>query len=238
MQKIIFKIILLITTGSLIGCTQTPKVLLIVGGHDYDTTEFFQMFHSMEGIAFDSVSHPAAMKLLQSEEVDSYDLLLFYDFIPDMPLKDSIVFLSLSQQGKPMLFLHHALCTFQKWDGYQQMVGGRYVMPGFTIDTTLLSNYKHDIDLRIEVMDLVHPVTKELKEFVIHDEGLSNIQIQEGIHPLLGTNHPDCAPLVGWVNHYNQSTCLYLMFGHDKYAYANESFQQLLHNSIHWLTSL
>ena len=237
MKKVIFKVILLITTASLIGCTQTPKVLLVVGGHDYDTTEFFHMFHSMEGIAFDSVSHPVAMKLLQSEEIDSYDLLLFYDFIPDMPLQDSTVFINLSKQGKPMLFLHHALATFQGWEGYHQMVGGRYVMPGFTTDTALFSDYKHDLDLRIEVMDQIHPVTKELKEFVIHDEGYSNIQMQEGIHPLLGTNHPDCAPLVGWVNHYNRSTCLYLMFGHDKYAYANGSFQQLLQNSIHWLTN-
>lgn len=238
MKKTIFNIILLVTTASLISCTQTPKVLLIVGGHDYDTTEFFQMFYSMEGIAFDSASHPGVMKILQSEEVDSYDMLLFYDFIPDMPLKDSAVFINLSKQGIPMLFLHHALATFQGWEGYQEMVGGKYVMPGFTTDTTLLSDYKHDIDLRIKVMDQVHPVTKEINEFVIHDEGYSNIRMQEGIHPLLGTSHPDCAPLTGWVNHYNQSTCLYLMFGHDKHAYANASFQQLLQNSIHWLTNL
>ncbi|MCK5137425.1 MAG: ThuA domain-containing protein [Bacteroidales bacterium] len=235
MKKTIFKVVLLITTVSLISCTQTPKVLLIVGGHSYDTTEFFHMFHSMEGIEFDSVSHPGAMKLLQSEEVDSYDLLLFYDFIPDLPERDSGIFLRLTGQGIPMLFLHHAICTFQEWDGYMEMVGGRYVMPRFSSDTSLFSDYRHDIDLHIEVVNSGHPVTKGVVDFNIHDEGYSNITVVDGVTPLLKTEHPDCSPLVGWVHSHNQSTIVYLMLGHDKIAYRNSSFKQLLNNSIRWL---
>jgi len=230
-----FYIVSLFAIINFSGCNKPRHVLVITGGHAYDTTEFFEMFTAMEGIFFDSISHPAVTGLLNSERVHSYDLLLFYDFRPDPPLEDTTIYLQLARQGIPMLFLHHAVCSFQRWDGYRKMVGGRYVMPGYTSDTSLLSDYRHDLILRIEVLDRNHPVNSGVNDFTIHDEGYTNIQVEEGIHPLLGTSHPDCHPLVGWVNRHEQSTCLYLMMGHDKNAYQNETFQQLLENSIRWL---
>ena len=238
MKIYISRIVLTLSVVGLISCNQTPKVLLIVGGHEYDTTEFFELFQSLEGVIFDSVSYPQAMDLLKSSKTDDYDVLLFYDFIPDMPLKDSTVFVHLTAQGKSILFLHHAICTFQEWDGYKSMIGGKYVMPEYQTDTFLHSGYRHDIDLSITVIDHSHPVTTGIEDFIIHDEGYSNIQINKEIHPLFGTSHPDCAPLVGWINQADQSTCLYLMFGHDKQAYNNESLHQILNNSIHWLADL
>lgn len=229
------KLIYMVMLVALLGCSKSPEVMVILGGHEYDTTEFWEMFHSLEGISFDSVSHPAALELLSSSKVAQYDLLLFYDYIPDLPLEDSTIFQELARLGMPMIFMHHALCTFQQWDGYQKMVGGKYVMPGFHPDSTLYSGYAHDLDLKIKVLDPTHPVTRGIGEFVIHDEGYYNIQINEGVHPLLGTSHPNCAPLVAWENHWLNSTCLYLMFGHDKEAYANESFKLLFQNSIQYL---
>ena len=218
------------------ACSKNPtSVLLVTGGHNFDTLEFFQMFRSMEEYEFDSVSHPGAMELLSSEKTDSYDLILFYDFVPGMEPEDSVIFLGLARQGKPMLFLHHSLCSFQKWEGFKQLVGGKYVMAGFSADISSLSDYRHDIDLAVEILDPAHPVTDGIENFKIHDEGYSNIQVEESVHPLFGTSHPDCSPVVGWVNRFDRSTVIYLMFGHDKQAYANESFRQVLRNSIDWL---
>jgi hypothetical protein len=137
----------------------------------------------------------------------------------------------------PMIFMHHALCSFQQWEGYQKMVGGKYVKPGFHPDSSLHSGYAHDVDLMIEVLDPSHPVTRGIDEFVIHDEGYYNIQINPGVRPLLGTSHAQCAPLVAWENQWHKSTCLYLMFGHDKQAYSNDHFKLLLSNSIQWLSN-
>jgi len=231
-------LILLTAIVLLTACSKNPiSVLLVTGGHNFDTVEFFQLFRSMEEFEFDSVSHPEALGLLSSEKKDSYDLILFYDFVPGMELKDSVVFLTLAREGKPMLFLHHSLCSFQRWDGYMQMVGGKYVMAGFSSDSSAFSDYRHDIDLYVEVLDPDHPVSRGIENFTIHDEGYSNILLADQIHPLFGTSHPDCSPIVGWVNRFDRSTCIYLMFGHDKQAYSNESFKQILRNSIQWLTS-
>ena len=218
------------------GCKQPTKVMVIVGGHAYDTTEFYDMFRTFESIEFDSVSHPRAMQVLASDQVNSYDVLLFYDFLPGMPLKDSVVYLELSRKGVPLLFMHHALGNFQKWEGYTQFVGGKYVMPGFGSDSSKLSDFAHDIELEVKILDPEHPISAGLSSFHIHDEGYSNIQLAKDIHPLFGTSHPQCAPLMGWTTQFQNSTVVYLMFGHDRLAYENESLHQILENSIHWLS--
>jgi type 1 glutamine amidotransferase len=153
-----------------------------------------------------------------------------------MPLVDSAIYLEITRKGIPMLFLHHSICSFQEWEGFREIVGGKYIMPNFEPDSKLHSDFKHDIVLEVEVVDSHHPVNEGINDFAIHDEGYSNIQINEGIHPLLSTRHPDCAPLVGWVNQAGNSTSVYLMMGHDKHAYENESFRKLIRNAIHWLS--
>jgi len=215
----------------------TPRVLVVVGGHSYDTTEFYDMLGDLGGFLFDSISHPDAGKLLASEHILSYDAILFYDFITGMSPEDSSIYLNLARRGMPMLFLHHAICTFQQWEGYGELVGGKYVVKGFEKDPSELSNYRHDLDLQIEVLDWQHPVTRSIEDFTIHDEGYSNLRIREGVIPLLGTDHPDCSDLVGWVNRFDRSNVVYLIFGHDQQAYVNPSFRQLLNNSLGWLTT-
>jgi hypothetical protein len=229
--------ILLIITGLTTACQKKVSVLVITGGHAFDTTEFFETFHALDGMVCESISQPSAMKLLASDRVMDYDVLVFYDFIPDMELKDSSIFLNLTNKGQAMLFLHHSLCTFQKWEGFMHMVGGRYQMPEFVEDSLLWSDYEHDIELDVQVTDPLHPVTEGIGAFTIMDEGYSNVSYMPGITPLLKTDHSACSPVIGWVNSSDRSTIVYLMLGHDRHAYSNEAFQQLLVNSITWLST-
>lgn len=213
-----------------------PRVLLILGGHSYDTADFFLMLHSLQGIRFDSVSHPFAEGILSSGYLPSYDMLLYYDYMPGLPEKDSMLFLNLARTGIPMLFLHHSICSFQSWEGFKNLVGGKYVIGDASSDPEAVSAYRHDLDINVEVVDRDHPVTRNVPDFTIRDEGYSNLQMVEGITPLLRTSHPGCSPLVGWTHQFDRSTSLYLMLGHDRHAYGNIAFQQLIENSVFWLT--
>jgi type 1 glutamine amidotransferase len=237
MRKNLIFMVLLTVAGTVLytGCSKKVSILIIAGGHSFDTIEFFDIFHSLDGIDFDSVYHPEALAWLQSGQADDYSVLVFYDFIPGLAANDSSVFQDLIRQGKPMLFLHHALCTGQNWDGYMKMVGGRYVMPEYHPDSMAWSDYKHDIRLSVEVADQDHPVTRGMGDFTIHDEGYSNITVLPGVTPLLRTDHPHASPLIGWTHTAGQSKIVYLMLGHDKYAYQNPAYRQLLSQSILWL---
>lgn len=226
-------LLLIFGLAMLESCNKPVQVLLIIGGHQFDTTEFFDAFEKMEQVEIDPVYYPQAMQMLQHS--DAYDVVVFYDYMPDLPLEDSIAFQDLTRQGKPILFLHHAICSFQQWDGYLEMLGGKYVLPGPQTDSSLLSDYKHGIDIKVKVMDPSHPATLGMTDFTIHDEGYSNLTIRKDVTPLLKTYHPDSSPLVAWTHTHKKSDIVYLMLGHDKIAYENPSFTQFIEQTIHWL---
>jgi type 1 glutamine amidotransferase len=135
-----------------------------------------------------------------------------------------------------MLFLHHALCSFQEWDGFIEMVGGQYVIEENRDRGLPLSAYAHDLDIPVQVVNRDHPVTEGIADFVIHDEGYTHLQMAQGITPLLTTDHPGCASPLGWVNECEGSTIVYLMLGHDRQAYDHPSYRQLILQSLQWLT--
>jgi hypothetical protein len=213
-----------------------PRVLVLVGGHSYDTAAFVEMFHSMEGISYDTISYTKLPDLWRSGGLNKVDLLVHYHYLPDAPETDSSMYNDLNRAGIPMLFLHHSLCSYQGWDGYSQMAGGRYVMQGYTLDESLLSDYSHDLQLSVKIADRSHPVTSDVADFEIQDEGYSNIQLSESAVPLLLTSHPDCYPVVGWTHRIEHSTSVTLMLGHDQHAYRNPSYRALICNAIFWLT--
>jgi len=225
----------LLTLIMAVSCNKPLCVLVVSGGHSYDTAEFYDLFRSLEGIRFDSVSHPDALEFLGSGKVEEYDAVVFYDYVPGMPASDSLVYIDLGKSGIPMLFLHHSICNSQQWDGFMQVAGGKYIIPDFGADSSLLSSYKHDIDLEVSVEDALHPVTNGMDGFTIHDEGYSNLVVMEGVTPLLTTDHPECHPLVGWTHRYKDSRVVYLLFGHDRQAYENPAFRELIRNSLLWL---
>jgi len=53
-----------ILLASFMGCTKPVNVLVVLGGHDFDTTEFFDLFQSLEGAEMDSVYYPEAMEMI------------------------------------------------------------------------------------------------------------------------------------------------------------------------------
>jgi len=226
-SKILLILITTIIFSLLFSCNKGPvniTVLVVTGGHSFDTTEFYDIFRSMESIQFDTATQPAVQDILGTSESDKYDVFVFYDFwqgISEEAKKDLV---GLTKKGKGMVFMHHSLGSHQEWNEYEKIIGGKYHLDTHTSDSSKFSNYKHDISLHIKILDKSHPITNEMDDFTILDEGYSNISILPSVHPLLSVDHPDCAEYVGWTNQYNESDIVYLLLGHDNKAYENEEF--------------
>ena len=218
------------------GCSDKPEVLVITGGHDYDTTEFFSLFFSDNGISFDTVSQPFANMLIENNNTENWDVIVFYDMWQEITKTQKEAYLRLLENGTGILFLHHSLVSYQDWDEFTSIRGGKYHEKGYGSDSAKLSGYQHDLDLMITVIDPKNPVTKDIKDFWIHDEGYYNVEILPQVTPLLQTSHPLCARYVAWTNKYKNSRIVYIMLGHDHQAYKNPSFRQLLTNSINWVS--
>lgn len=218
-----------------INSAENPDVLVITGGHNYDTAEFIDMFESYNGINFESVLKPEAWKLLRKG--NRYDVMVFYDMWQEISDEEKELFLNEFKKGTGMVFMHHSLASHNQWPEYTNLVGGTYRLPKYESDSTLVSDYRHDIEIQVTVSDPEHPVTKGVSDFRILDEGYSNVHVLPGVHILLETNHPDCEKYIGWCHEVEQSKVVYLMGGHDIHAYMNESFRRILENAIHWTTA-
>jgi hypothetical protein len=223
----------LVLGGGCVNITE-PKlnILVIAGGHSFDTTEFVNMFSSFPKYTFDTLMQPGANRLISSGEVDQYDVLVFYDMWSEIDSTEMEGYYRLLEKGKGMVFLHHSLASYQNWDEYKNIIGGKYIGETDGADSVLLSRYMHDLDLNVKISRADHPVVRNLEEFTIHDEAYNNIWIKKNAMIVLSTDHPESSESIAWVNTYGNSMIVYIMLGHDKNAYENESFKRLLRNAM------
>jgi type 1 glutamine amidotransferase len=96
------------------------------------------------------------------------------------------------------------------------------------------STYTYNVEVNVKVSELRHPVTNGVADFRIVDEVYGNMEILPTVHPLLLTDEPKSSPLVGWVNQYGNSRIVTLTLGHDKQAWENPAFIQILSQAIQW----
>jgi uncharacterized protein len=214
---------------------QPVKIMLVTGGHSYDTLQFFQLFDSLEGIDYEHFNQPDANKALVEDAGKNYDVLVFYDMWREISELEKEAYLDLTKQGKPFLFLHHALVSYQNWPEFEKILGGKYVDRSPDIPKENLSTYKHDVWIDVEVADKRHPVTKGMEDFRIFDEVYGNYRVSPDVKPLLKTNHPESTPVIGWENRYNASSIVYLQPGHDFNAYTSDEYRRLLLQAILYL---
>lgn len=220
------------------GCSkQAPiRIAVITGGHDYDRDAFFKMFDQWPDISYQEMIQPEANQIYGSPEVDNIDVLVFYDMVQEISEEQKTAFIHLLEKGKGIVFLHHSLVSYQDWDEFGRIIGGRYILGDDTTNSGIggTSTYKHDVDVPVHIVDRGHPVTQGLEDFVIHDEVYGNFTVLPTVHPLLSTTHPESSELIGWVNPYGNSRIVYIQLGHDKQAWQDANFMRLVKQAINW----
>jgi len=218
--------------------------MLVTGGHNFDSLSFFQIFEGMEDIEYEHFVQPYANAALKNGEAENFDVLVFYDMWQDISKAEKKAYIDLTFQGKPFLFLHHSLCSYQQWKDFEKIVGGKYVLAGKDdqqgkeIPEDRLSTYRHDVWIDISVPDADHPVTMGMKDIRLFDEVYDNYRVSSSVKPLLKTNHPESEPVIGWENHFNASAIIYLQPGHGTQTYKSEDYRKLVYNAIHYLAGV
>ena len=207
------------------------QLMVVTGGHGFDRPTFFAMFAEMPHIGYEEIEQPLANEMIAAGRVEKYDAIVFYDMYDSITDEQKKGYLNLIAQQKPLLFLHHALVSYQAWPTFKNIVGGKY----HTSDTSRESNYHHDEQISVKVLDPAHPVTDGVQNFKILDETYGNCEINRDVKPLLWTEHPLSMPYLGWVNHFSGHSIVYLQGGHGPSAYADPNFRQILQQAIRWL---
>jgi len=237
--NILLAIILLIPFYSCKNKDKLPqKVLIVTGGHAFDTINFYKMFDSFTEMEYKKASHPNVNQLYTTGEINNYDVIIYYDMNEEITEEQKTGFLNLLGKGKGLVFLHHSLGSYQNWPAYLNIVGGQYYFEDSIDNKTVVpSTYTHDTDISIIVEDKNHSITRGVKDFRIHGEVYNNITILPTIHPLLHTTHPESEKIIAWTNIYGNSRIVYIQSGHDNNSYSNIFYRTLVENSIKWVYS-
>lgn len=219
---------------NLISQAQPIRLMLVTGGHSYDTLEFFQMFDKMEGLEYEHFEQPAANKLIARTLAKDFDVIVFYDMWQEINLDEKLAYMKMAEQGKPFLFLHHSLVSYQQWPEFEKLIGGRYTEKAKGVPEEDISTYEHDVWEYCSIENYT-PVTVGFRELRFFDEIYGNVKISENVTPLLRTTHPKSMEYVAWENRYRKSTILYIQPGHDKRTYQEANYRKLLLQGIHYL---
>lgn len=234
MKSILFTV-LLSTFQLMVFAQQKHRLLVVTGGHGFEKVPFYNMMDSLGSFTYDKIVQPQANELIASGEVDKYDALVFYDMNDSITTSQKDAYLLALQKGKAMIFLHHALVSYQNWDTFQQIIGGKYyAKPTLVSGHTWESSYQHDVVIPVKIENREHPVTKGLSDFEIYDEVYGNFGTQPTIRPLLSTSHPKSSKYIAWTNPFGRSEVLFIQLGHGPEAFGNPNYRKLLRQGIEW----
>jgi type 1 glutamine amidotransferase len=212
------------------------RVLLITGGHDYETNQFLATFRANPDLVVETAVHPEAHAWFKADRASRYDVMVFYDMwaeISDAARSDLVARL---QEGKGLVALHHCLASYPKWSEYTRILGGKYLLQKEAIGGAErpASTYLHDVQVAVRIADPAHPVTRGLRDFVIHDETYGGFYVDPSVKVLLTTDTPTSGPNLAWGHDFGKARVVYIQLGHDHQAYENPNYRQLLRQAIAW----
>lgn len=235
MRNVYIILVLIVFSATLKA--QSVDIMLITGGHSFDTTRFFQLFDRMPNIKYEHFQQPEANSAIAKGKAKEFDVLVFYDMWQSVSDSEKQAYINLTKKGKPMLFLHHSLVSYQDWPEFEKLIGGKYIQKNPAIPEDEQSTYEHDVWVYMHAMRN-HPVTKGFKMIKLFDEVYGNTRISDDVLPLFKTNHPKSSRVIGWENKFNSSRIVYLQPGHDYRAYESEDYRQLLEQTIKYLAGI
>jgi hypothetical protein len=213
------------------------RLLVVHGGHDFETNQFLQLFRDNTNVTFEAVQHPHAHAWWQPETAKAWDVLVLYDLWQEIKDAGKADLVARLKEGKGLLVLHHALANYQSWPEYERIVGGKYYLQKQTVNGVEKpqSTYKHDVEFTVRIANNQHPVTRGLTDFTIHDETYGAFEVSSQTHALLTTEEPTSGKTIAWAKTYEAARVVYVQLGHDHLAYENPHFRRLLANAIQWV---
>lgn len=241
MQRATFLSLLLTAPWAFSQAPPTPvpkkKVLLMTGGHGFERLPLLALFLANPAIELTEAAHEKdSATAWEREDLLSYDVIVLYDMMKEITPAQQARFAAVRARGIGLVVLHHALCAYQHWAEYEEIIGGRYpISDAQGSAPTEAVGYLHDVDFPVQILAPEHPTTAGLKEFPMHDEIYWGFRVSPAATPLLGTTHAKSGHVLAWTKQADQSKLVYLQLGHGPSAWADANYRQFLAQSIAWV---
>jgi hypothetical protein len=212
------------------------RVLLTFGGHGFEQEPFFAMFDRMPNVEYTKAEFPKAAELLRPGLEKDYDVIVMYDMVKGITPEQQKAFVELLGQGIGLVSLHHNMGAHRDWDLFPRIIGGKFFFAPTKIGGKEYpkSGWAHGQDIKVTIAGKEHPITKGLKDFEIHDEVYNNYYTAPKVKVLLKTDHAKNDPELAWAKRFGNSRVFYFMLGHDRHAYEDPNFREIVARGIRW----
>lgn len=205
------------------------KILVVTGGHDFDT-EFYTLFEGYDDLIWNHV--PSNHSAFNSDIRQKFDVLVLYDLSNEISENEQKNLKDYVESGKGIVVLHHAIADYISWEWwYKEVVGGKYLLkPEGSMPA---STYKHDEEMFVRpVID--HPITSAVGPLHLWDETYKGMWISPDVQVLLRTDNPTSDGPVAWISPYEKSRVVYIELGHDRFAHLYPAYRILVKRAILW----
>jgi type 1 glutamine amidotransferase len=212
------------------SATEPVRVLVVTGGHTYDTS-FYTLFEGYPEIKATVDPHPKPYR--RGDMRPRYDVLVLYDSMQEITEEERKNLVPFVEGGKGVVVLHHALVDYSDWQWwYEEVVGARWIKSQ-SKPLKWKTTWRHDVEIPAYPVK-AHPILDGVGKFTIHDETYKGMWFAPGIDVLLKTDHPDSDEPLVWISPYEKSRVVSIELGHGREAHMNPSYKRLVRNAILW----
>ncbi len=202
MKRVLFSSVLLACCVAF-AADRKVKVLLVTGGHGFETNSFLSVFADNTDITFTNVIQArASSTAYDREDLLSYDCIVLYDMVQNITDAQKAKFLSIFDKGIGLVVTHHALVSYQAWPEFERIIGGTYPEPqdkkGKVSDAL---GYQHDVDMHVTIVAKNHPIAADVGDFDINDEIYWGYRTRPDSQPLITTTHAKSRQAARVVSH-------------------------------------
>ncbi len=217
----------LLSLAAAMAADETLRVRVITGGHDHEPS-FYSVFEGQRDWRVMVDGHPTAFR---GDLRRNTDVLVLYDMVQEIPESQRANLKSFAESGRGIVGLHHSVVSYNDWDWYLELIGGRYLQK--PQGGRPASTYKHDLDLEVKPV-AKHPVLAGIGAMRIFDETYKGMLILPTVRVLLEIDHPEGDKPVAWISPYERSRVIYIQLGHGREAHENEGYRRLVRNAVRW----
>jgi type 1 glutamine amidotransferase len=255
-------------------------VLVLTGGHSVDFDALFSMMSAVcepLGWRWAHAQQPAGQSWLGPDAVSRWDALLCHDLpglrlrrgsAPEPVAAPAAVRKALGEMlsaGLGLVMTHHALAGWPAWDGWAEVMGGRFhYAPGRLRGLDWPSSGTRITSYTARIVEPTHPVCAGLDDFALTDELYCCPIFEDDVVPLIRADAdmsgrlftstyehvvfgqeaaPDCAPhppasdLIAWATAIERSPVVYIQPGDSAATFAAAPYRRLVSNALAWVSS-
>jgi hypothetical protein len=207
---------------------QAVRVMVVTGGHAYDTS-FESLFEGYKEIV--AKVHPWDVAYKRDFR-PNVDVLVLYNLTQEIDPVEQKNLRDFAESGKGLVVLHHAIANYWKtWPWYQELTGAKYFLK--TEGDVPASKPTNGQQLSVHPAG-EHPVTAGLGPSRWEDEGYKGMVISPAVKVLLETDNPASERQLAWISPYQKSRVVVILAGHDRKAHLYPGYRTLVKNAILW----